>query len=171
MMEEDVVSNLAVRIKLRLTVWEFIIPVTPSLPAVIGVSDTVIEDRFGVEHGSEKWYEKLDLHFKWLLQYRISPYFCRWGESMRVLTYTSPWPGIANPLLNCSCTICMCFALCMLIILLHTLSFPFAFHFIVSQLIIQSLMNIFLIQGLRLMQYHIDKLWQGMHVLSHSSFC
>ncbi|CAG7896990.1 unnamed protein product [Brassica rapa] len=93
MMEEDVVSNLAVRIKLRLTVWEFIIPVTPSLPAVIGVSDTVIEDRFGVEHGSEKWYEKLDLHFKWLLQYRISPYFCKWGENMRVLTYTSPWPA------------------------------------------------------------------------------
>ncbi|XP_010552495.1 PREDICTED: uncharacterized protein LOC104822840 isoform X1 [Tarenaya hassleriana] len=93
MMEEDVVSNLAVRVKLRLTVWEFILPVTPSLPAVIGVSDTVIEDRFGVEHGSEEWYKKLDLHFKWLLQYRISPYFCRWGENMRVLTYTSPWPA------------------------------------------------------------------------------
>jgi hypothetical protein len=93
MMEEDVVSNLSLRIKLRLTVWEFIIPVTPSLPAVIGVSDTVIEDRFAVEHGSEDWYKKLDLHFKWLLQYRISPYFCKWGESMRVLTYTSPWPA------------------------------------------------------------------------------
>jgi hypothetical protein len=96
MMEEDVVSNLSLRIKLRLTVWEFIIPVTPSLPAVIGVSDTVIEDRFAVEHGSEDWYKKLDLHFKWLLQYRISPYFCKWGESMRVLTYTSPWPGTAT---------------------------------------------------------------------------
>ena len=117
MMEEDVVSNLAVRIKLRLTVWEFIIPVTPSLPAVIGVSDTVIEDRFGVEHGSEKWYEKLDLHFKWLLQYRISPYFCKWGENMRVLTYTSPWPGIAIVMHH-------------LIILLQILiSSPFAFHF------------------------------------------
>lgn len=107
MMEEDVVSNLALRIKLRLTVWEFIIPVTPSLPAVIGVSDTVIEDRFGVEHGSEEWYKKLDLHFKWLLQYRISPYFCKWGESMRVLTYTSPWPGTANLLLNSLCNICL----------------------------------------------------------------
>lgn len=143
MMEEDAVSNLAVRIKLRLTVWEFIIPVTPSLPAVIGVSDTVIEDRFGVEHGSEKWYEKLDLHFKWLLQYRISPYFCKWGENMRVLTYTSPWPGIAIVMHH-------------LIILLQILSSPFAF--LVSQLSIPSLMNISLIQGLRLMQYLIDKL-------------
>lgn len=121
MMEEDVVSNLAVRIKLRLTVWEFIIPVTPSLPAVIGVSDTVIEDRFGVEHGSEEWYKKLDLHFKWLLQYRISPYFCKWGEGMRVLTYTSPWPGIANPRLTCLCTVCICSVLGKLVILLHTL--------------------------------------------------
>ncbi|KAH9758642.1 DUF4091 domain-containing protein [Citrus sinensis] len=57
------------------------------------ISDTVIEDRFGVRHGSDEWYEALDQHFKWLLQYRISPFFCRWGESMRVLTYTCPWPA------------------------------------------------------------------------------
>ncbi|KAJ4833943.1 hypothetical protein Tsubulata_016650 [Turnera subulata] len=96
MMDEDVRSNLSVRVKLTLTVWDFILPVTPSLPAVFGVSfvsDTVIEDRFGVEHGTDAWYEALDWHFKWLLQYRISPYFCRWRESMRVLTYTSPWPA------------------------------------------------------------------------------
>lgn len=58
------------------------------------ISDTVIEDRFGVEHGSEEWYDALEQHFKWLLQYKISPYFCKWGNSMRVLSYTSPWPGI-----------------------------------------------------------------------------
>ncbi|XVE69920.1 hypothetical protein DITRI_Ditri10aG0030100 [Diplodiscus trichospermus] len=92
MMDEDVISNLSVRVKLSLTIWDFIIPATPSLPAVFGISDTVIEDRFGVEHGSNEWYDALDQHFKWLLQYRISPYFCRWGDSMRVLTYTSPWP-------------------------------------------------------------------------------
>ncbi|XP_056177270.1 uncharacterized protein LOC115669811 isoform X2 [Syzygium oleosum] len=57
------------------------------------ISDTVIEDRFGVQHGTEEWYNALDRHFKWLLQYKISPYFCRWGDSMRVLTYTSPWPA------------------------------------------------------------------------------
>ncbi|XP_022768925.1 uncharacterized protein LOC111312686 isoform X5 [Durio zibethinus] len=57
------------------------------------ISDTVIEDRFGVEHGSSEWYDALEQHFKWLLQYRISPYFCRWGDSMRVLSYTSPWPA------------------------------------------------------------------------------
>ncbi|KAL6995660.1 hypothetical protein U1Q18_005794, partial [Sarracenia purpurea var. burkii] len=93
MMDEDAISNLAIRLKLTLTVWDFVLPATPSLPAVIGISDTVIEDRFGVEHGSNEWYEALDQHFKWLLQYRISPYFCRWGDSMRVLTYTSPWPA------------------------------------------------------------------------------
>lgn len=91
MMDSD--ANLPIRLKLSLTVWDFILPVTPSLPAVFGISDTVIEDRFGVEHGSDEWYEALEMHFKWLLQYRISPYFCRWGDSMRVLTYTSPWPA------------------------------------------------------------------------------
>ncbi|CAK9142823.1 unnamed protein product [Ilex paraguariensis] len=93
MMDEDAISNLSIRIKLSLMVWDFVLPATPSLPAVIGISDTVIEDRFGVEHGSNEWYEALDHHFKWLLQYRVSPYFCRWGDSMRVLTYTSPWPA------------------------------------------------------------------------------
>ncbi|KAJ8772679.1 hypothetical protein K2173_027856 [Erythroxylum novogranatense] len=93
MMDEDAISNLSVRVKISITVWDFTLPATPSLPAVFGISDTVIEDRFGVEHGSQEWYEALDQHFKWILQYRISPYFCRWGESMRVLTYTCPWPA------------------------------------------------------------------------------
>ncbi|KAI5656038.1 hypothetical protein M9H77_24831 [Catharanthus roseus] len=93
MMDEDAISNLSIRLKISLTVWDFVLPETPSVPAVIGVSDTVIEDRFGVEHGSSEWYEALDLHFKWLLQYKISPYFCRWGDGMRVLTYTCPWPA------------------------------------------------------------------------------
>ncbi|PSR99714.1 TPR repeat-containing protein [Actinidia chinensis var. chinensis] len=93
MMDEDSISNLSIRLKLSLTVWDFVLPTTPSLPAVIGISDTVIEDRFGVQYGSKEWYEALDQHFKWLLQYRISPYFCRWGDSMRVLAYTCPWPA------------------------------------------------------------------------------
>ncbi|WCJ35273.1 hypothetical protein M5689_016537 [Euphorbia peplus] len=93
MMDEDAILNLSVRVKLSLTVWDFVLPATPSLPAVFGISDTVIEDRYGVEHGSDEWYEALSQHFNWLLQYRISPYFCRWGNSMRVLTYTSPWPA------------------------------------------------------------------------------
>lgn len=93
MMDEDAISNHSVCIKLSLTVWDFTLPVTPSLPAVIGISDTVIEDRFGVQHGSNEWFEALDQHFKWLLQYKISPYFCRWGDGMRVLTYTCPYPA------------------------------------------------------------------------------
>ncbi|KAL2894595.1 putative 2-phosphosulfolactate phosphatase [Bienertia sinuspersici] len=120
MMEEDAISSRSICVKISLTVWDFVLPATPSLPAVIGVSfslqrgqwssrlqaanaggavvvtisDTVIEDRFGLEHGSNEWFDALDLHFKWLLQYKISPYFCRWGDGMRVLTYTCPWPGI-----------------------------------------------------------------------------
>ncbi|KAI9113188.1 hypothetical protein K1719_015713 [Acacia pycnantha] len=93
MMDEDAISSLSVRVKLNLTVWDFTLPATPSLPAVFGISDTVIEDRFGVQHGTTDWYEAMDQHFKWLLQYRISPYFCRWGNGMRVLTYTCPWPA------------------------------------------------------------------------------
>ncbi|KAH9625436.1 hypothetical protein KSS87_023303 [Heliosperma pusillum] len=153
MMEEDSTLSRSVHVKISLTIWDFTLPVTPSLPAVIGVScflgfkmcscccymflcfcfpyknsvksfadneirnfytililvegtgevehsplrslisDTVIEDRYNVEHGSSEWFDTLDMHFKWLLQYKISPYFCRWGDSMRVLTYTCPWPA------------------------------------------------------------------------------
>lgn len=38
MMDEDAISNLSVRVKISLTVWDFILPTTPSLPAVFGVS-------------------------------------------------------------------------------------------------------------------------------------
>ncbi|KAL9244174.1 hypothetical protein vseg_017978 [Gypsophila vaccaria] len=93
MMEEDSASIRSVHVKISLIVWDFVLPVTPSLPAVIGISDTVIEDRYNLEHGSDEWFKTLDMHFKWLLQYKISPYFCRWGDSMRVLTYTCPWPA------------------------------------------------------------------------------
>lgn len=93
MMDEDTLTNYSIRLKVCVTVWNFVLPVTPSLPAVFGISETVIEDRFSVAHGSEDWHDALDRHFKWLLQYRISPYFCRWGDSMRVLTYTCPWPA------------------------------------------------------------------------------
>ncbi|XP_077233285.1 alpha-1,6-mannosyl-glycoprotein 2-beta-N-acetylglucosaminyltransferase isoform X2 [Tasmannia lanceolata] len=93
MMDEDILTNISIRLKLSVTVWDFILPVTPSLPAVFGISETVIEDRFRVDHGSVGWYDALDRHFKWLLQFRISPFFCRWGDSMRVFAYTCPWPA------------------------------------------------------------------------------
>lgn len=92
-MDGDSQEASAIRVKLSITVWDFVLPVTPSLPAVFGISETVIEDRFGLEHGSEDWYGSLDMHYQWLLQYRISPFFCRWGDNMRVLTYTCPWPA------------------------------------------------------------------------------
>lgn len=38
MMDEDVMNNVSVRLKLSLTIWDFTLPVTPSLPAVFGVS-------------------------------------------------------------------------------------------------------------------------------------
>ncbi|KAH8931516.1 hypothetical protein BDL97_19G025700 [Sphagnum fallax] len=91
--DEECKTSLAVRLGVHITVWEFVLPITPSLPAVFGISETVIEDRFRLEHGSKAWYDSLDMHYKWLLQYRLSPFFCRWGENMRVLTYTCPWPA------------------------------------------------------------------------------
>uniref|UniRef100_A0A804NMP0 CMP/dCMP-type deaminase domain-containing protein n=1 Tax=Zea mays TaxID=4577 RepID=A0A804NMP0_MAIZE len=39
MMDEDVINNISVRLKLSLTVWDFTLPVTPSLPVVFGVQD------------------------------------------------------------------------------------------------------------------------------------
>lgn len=42
-MEEDAISNISLRLKLNLTVWEFVLPETPSLPAVFGVSLTYIK--------------------------------------------------------------------------------------------------------------------------------
>lgn len=92
-MDGDYQEASGIRVKLSITVWDFVLPVTPSLPAVFGISETVIEDRFGLEHGSEDWYSSLDMHYQWLLQYRLSPFFCRWGDNMRVLTYTCPWPA------------------------------------------------------------------------------
>jgi hypothetical protein len=38
MMDEDVMNNVSVRLKLSLTVWDFTLPVTPSISAVFGVS-------------------------------------------------------------------------------------------------------------------------------------
>lgn len=92
-MDEDNLLSSSIRLKISVTVWDFVLPLQPSLPAVFGISETVIEDRFKLAHGNDAWYNALDHHFKWLLQYRISPYFCRWGDSMRVLTYTCPWPA------------------------------------------------------------------------------
>lgn len=43
MMEEDVISSLSVRVKINITVWDFILPETPSLPAVFGVSFMLIK--------------------------------------------------------------------------------------------------------------------------------
>ncbi|XP_028060146.1 uncharacterized protein LOC114263750 [Camellia sinensis] len=44
----------------------------------------VLMYRYSGKRKNKEWYEALDQHFNWLLQYKISPYFCRWGDSMRV---------------------------------------------------------------------------------------
>lgn len=46
MMEEDAISSLSVRVKIHMTVWDFILPETPSLPAVFGVSCVLIKKTF-----------------------------------------------------------------------------------------------------------------------------
>ncbi|EFH40123.1 hypothetical protein ARALYDRAFT_917687 [Arabidopsis lyrata subsp. lyrata] len=51
------------------------------------------ESRFDVEHGIEECYKTFDLHFKWLLQYWISPYFCKWFE---VSKYVQPWDQLSR---------------------------------------------------------------------------
>lgn len=43
MMDEDILTNISIRLKLSVTVWDFILPSTPSLPAVFGVSFSLQE--------------------------------------------------------------------------------------------------------------------------------
>ncbi len=37
--DEECKTSLAVRLGVHITVWEFVLPITPSLPAVFGVSN------------------------------------------------------------------------------------------------------------------------------------
>lgn len=38
MMDEDALTTISIHVKINITVWEFTLPRTPSLPAVFGVS-------------------------------------------------------------------------------------------------------------------------------------
>lgn len=38
MMDEDTLTNISIHLKISVTVWDFTLPLTPSLPAVFGVS-------------------------------------------------------------------------------------------------------------------------------------
>lgn len=57
MMEEDALTNLSVCLKLSVTVWDFILPRTPSLPAVFGVSILLLNLMF--EKNGECFTEKI----------------------------------------------------------------------------------------------------------------
>ncbi|GAQ77724.1 hypothetical protein KFL_000030050 [Klebsormidium nitens] len=78
-------SSQSIRLPISIVVWDFVLPTTPSLPAVMGVSDSL-------SRGTDDWCAALDAHFQWLLPFRVSPYFCRWEREMQVYTYTCPWP-------------------------------------------------------------------------------
>ncbi|GBG70386.1 hypothetical protein CBR_g6514 [Chara braunii] len=92
--ELHVTMSKPIRMKLTLRVWNWSIPVTPSLPAVFGISEKVVEKEYGdLVRGSERWFKVLDMHYEWLLSYRVSPYFCRWSDDMSVLCYTCPRPA------------------------------------------------------------------------------
>jgi len=83
------------RVRISLQVWHLTLPITPTLPFAVGLSDEIFEKRLGLSRGSPAWQLCLDQYAKFLLSYRMSPYFCRWGhgeEYMQLLTYTSPWP-------------------------------------------------------------------------------
>ena len=81
-----------VRVPVRLTVWDLELPVTPCIPAFFGVSDAAFsQPPYDFGPGPEReatmaqWYE-------FLIDYRVSPYFCHWGGSMQHFAYPSPWP-------------------------------------------------------------------------------
>ncbi|KAK4351997.1 hypothetical protein RND71_027515 [Anisodus tanguticus] len=64
MMEEDAISSLSIRLKISLTVWDFVLPATP-VPAVIGVSFLVGQrhESFNIHLAMAADHPKSDAYF------------------------------------------------------------------------------------------------------------
>mmetsp|Transcript_21581 Transcript_21581/g.51518 ORF Transcript_21581/g.51518 Transcript_21581/m.51518 type:complete len:538 (-) Transcript_21581:220-1833(-) len=87
-------------LSVSLEVVDVQIPQCPSFPVLCGLSEEVLENRWQVERNSEEWRTLLCRHFRFMLRYRMCPYFCRWGArgcGMGLVTYTSPFP-IGSPM-------------------------------------------------------------------------
>jgi hypothetical protein len=62
------------KVPLELTVWDFSIPVRPSMRTAFGISDSFIAAQHGVPAGSLKHRKLMDAYYEMLVSHRISPY-------------------------------------------------------------------------------------------------
>ncbi len=89
---------------LMLTVWDAQMPERPSLPAVVGIGDAMFSTMYGLKEGTPEWSAALAEWYALLKSYRVSPYFCRFGQQEpNHYAYPAPWPigdPRADPYLN-----------------------------------------------------------------------
>ncbi len=81
-------------VPVTLEVWRGALPLTPSLPAVFGISDKMFSDRYGLTEGSPEWGAALARWWRFLMDYRMAPYFCRWqwDRQPQHYSYAAPYP-------------------------------------------------------------------------------
>jgi len=73
-------------------VANMIIPVTPAIPAVFGIHDKMFQEVYHLSQCPHCLENEMDQWYQFLIEYRISPYFCDWLEkSMKHHSYPSPW--------------------------------------------------------------------------------
>jgi len=77
-----------------LTVWDLMLPVRPSIPAVFGIADRTFAGRYGLREGTVEWQQTLEKWYRFLIEYRMSPYFCKFGQAApNHYSYPAPWPN------------------------------------------------------------------------------
>ena len=83
-------GRLSIPVMLR--VHKFRLPITPSIPALFGISDNMFKIRYGTVIDSDEFKVMADQWYQFVLDYRISPYLCRWvNDSMQHHAYPCPW--------------------------------------------------------------------------------
>ena len=84
-------------VPVQLTVWDLTLPVRPSIPAVFGIADRTFARRYGLREGTVEWQQALERWYRFLIEYRMSPYFCKFGQAApNHYSYPAPWP-IGDP--------------------------------------------------------------------------
>ncbi len=79
-------------IPLTVEVHKFNLPQTPSIPALFGISDNLFKIRYGMAVDGEEFKAIADQWYQFIIDYRISPYFCRWlNDTMQHHAYPCPW--------------------------------------------------------------------------------
>lgn len=86
-------GEMKLSIPVELKVNTFTLPVRPSIPAVFGIVEQDLMDRYDLKADSPELKDVLDNWYKFAIKYRLSPYFCRWlGDTMVHHCYPCPWP-------------------------------------------------------------------------------